>query len=116
MLTAILVLCFAGAAICVVGVILHLRVVRRMERLAVQVDHRIMPYLTRHADALKLQVTRTSPLRTPDAVIADACQLANDLLDLERQAEDLALGPTQNLPLSGVDSRVGGGPAAGRAP
>jgi hypothetical protein len=114
MLTAILVLCLVGAAICVVGVILHVRVLRRLEHLALEVDRHIMPYLARHADTLQLQVTRTSQARTPESLIVDACNLADDLLDLERKAEDLALGPTQNLPVTG--SRPGGGAPTGAQP
>jgi hypothetical protein len=101
-ITAILALCGLGAAVCILGVVLHLRVVRRLEHLGREVDRRIGPYLRSHAAALRYDVPKSTAPRTPEQIIADACQLADDLADLERRAEDLALGPTQNLPATGA--------------
>ncbi|HEY3359135.1 MAG TPA: hypothetical protein VGQ83_38150 [Polyangia bacterium] len=101
-MAAVLILCGLGAAVCIAGVVLHLRVVRRLELLAREVEKRVVPYLRRHAAALHYETAKTAALRTPEQVVADACQLADDLLDLERKADDLALGPTQNLPATGA--------------
>lgn len=93
----VLALCGLGALLCAVGVFLHLRTLRRLDSLAREVDRRVMPYLTQHAVSLRVEIAPTEGFRTPESVIQDACQLAETLLDLERKAEDMALGPTQNL-------------------
>jgi hypothetical protein len=116
MIAGILILCGLGALVCLLGVVLHLRVVRRMETLAREVDRHVVPYLVRRAGTLHLDVPKAPPLRTPEAVIAGACQLADDLIDIERRADDLALGPTQNLPATGSRPPLatGTGPRVGR--
>ncbi len=97
MIPVVLALCGLGAAICVVGVWLHLRTLRRLDALAREIDRRVMPYLTQHAAALRVDLGTAEGPRTPETVIEDACRLAESLTEVERKAEDMALGPTQNL-------------------
>jgi len=97
MLPVVLILCGVGAAICVVGVYLHLRTLRRLDFLAREIDRRVMPYLAQHAAALHVDIGPANALQTPETVIEEACALAESLLEIERKAEDMALGPTQNL-------------------
>ncbi len=106
MLTAILVLCGLGALVCVVGVVMHLRVLRRLEHLAAEVERRVAPYLRRQAAAVRYETPPPAPLRTPEQIIEDAAQLAEALTDIARRDEDLALGPTQqNLSLDGTTKK-----------
>ena len=108
MIPVVLALCGLGAVICVVGVWLHLRTLRRLDALAREVDRRVMPYLAQHAAALHVDPPTSDGLRTPETVIEDACKLAESLTEVERKAEDMALGPTQNLTPTDP-SRQGGG-------
>ena len=97
MIPVVLALCGLGALVCVVGVWLHLRTLRRLDTLAREIDRRVMPYLAQHAAALHVDVGPATAPRTPETVIEEACALAESLSDVERKAEDMALGPTQNL-------------------
>jgi hypothetical protein len=97
MMPLVLALCGFGVLVCVVGVVLHLRTLRRLHALAQEVDRRVMPYLSTHALALHVDIGPPLAPRTPESIIDDACALAQQLLDLERKAEDMALGPTQNI-------------------
>lgn len=107
MIPVVLALCGLGAVICVVGVWLHLRTLRRLDGLAREIDRRVMPYLAQHAAALRVDLPPTDGLRTPETVIEDACQLAESLTEVERKAEDMALGPTQNLTPTDPSREVG---------
>jgi hypothetical protein len=97
MIPLVLALCGLGAAVCVIGVWLHLRTLRRLDLLAREIDRRVMPYLAQHASALHVGVGPAGSVRTPETVIEEACALAESLSEVERKAEDMALGPTQNL-------------------
>ena len=97
MIPLVLALCGLGAAVCVIGVWLHLRTLRRLDLLAREIDRRVMPYLAQHAAALHIDIGPPSGARTPETVIEEACALAESLGEVERKAEDMALGPTQNL-------------------
>jgi hypothetical protein len=97
MMPAVLALCGLGALVCVVGVYLHLRTLRRLDLLAREVDRRVMPYLAQHATTLRVEIPSPDGPRTPETVIEEACTLAESLNDVERKAEDMALGPTQNI-------------------
>ena len=97
MIPVVLAFCGLGAVVCVIGVWLHLRTLRRLETLAREIDRRVVPYLTQHAASLRVDLPPADGLRTPETVIEDACKLAEDLTEVERKAEDMALGPTQNL-------------------
>ena len=97
MMPMVLALCGLGAVICVVGVYLHLRTLRRLDYLAREIDRRVMPYLAQHAATLHVDIGPANGLRTPETVIEDACALAENLGEVERKAEDMALGPTQNI-------------------
>ena len=114
MMAVVLGLCVLGALACVVGALLYLRVVRRLEHLAREVERRIVPYLNRRAAAVSLDAVPPAPLRSPEAIIDDTCQLSERLLAIERQAEDMALGPTQTIrPGAGSTSPTGPVPSSG---
>jgi hypothetical protein len=97
MMPVVLAFCGLGALVCVVGVYLHLRTLRRLDFLAREIDRRVMPYLAQHAAALHVDIGPANGLRTPETLIEEACALAESLNEVERKAEDMALGPTQNL-------------------
>ena len=97
MIPVVLALCGLGALVCVVGVWLHLRTLRRLDAFAHEIDRRVMPYLAQHAAALHVDIGPANGLPTPETVIEEACALAESLSEVERKAEDMALGPTQNL-------------------
>ena len=97
MLAAIVALCMAGAGACAIGLVLHIRLLRRMEQMARALDWRVLPYLTRHAANASIEIAPASPLRAPEQMVDDVCRLAELLLQHERQTEDIALGPTQNV-------------------
>ncbi len=95
----IIAICALAAAVCLGGLVaIYLRTVTRLGRLAREVDRRIVPYLKRQAGATDLTLPPPGTQRTPEEIVTEAAILAERLLARERKMEEIALGPTQNLP------------------